>query len=204
MGRSQGSPRERSRAACPGGGRRSGQPVCSAGAATAVLARMHRCPFGRVERPRRWEAAERGKNGRYRRCIGRHDRREPTRVDRLRRSGRYRAPRSRCRWRRFSGRDLRNFTPRRTEPPYRSSYPWTSDRRPTCATAPVRTARPLTSPGRGPGHDIATRRAKSVALTMPIGSRALHTTTRRTRRSETCAAARCSFISAGRQITAAS
>src|SRR5438132_1136615 len=39
---------------------------------------------------------------------------------------------------------------------------------------------------------------------MPIASRALHTTTRRTRRSATCAATRWSFISAGRQITAAS
>ena len=53
-------------------------------------------------------------------------------------------------------------------------------------------------------QDSATTRAKSVALTMPTGSRCRHTTTRRTRRSATCAATRCSFISAGRQITAGS
>ncbi len=53
-------------------------------------------------------------------------------------------------------------------------------------------------------HDSATMRAKSVALTIPTGSRALQTTTRRARRSATCAATRYSFMSAGRQITAAS
>jgi hypothetical protein len=53
-------------------------------------------------------------------------------------------------------------------------------------------------------HDSATTRAKSVALTIPTGSRALQTTTRRARRSATCAATRYSFMSAGRQITAVS